>query len=75
MALVSSDYVVRSPQEDVDLPRGDVYSTYAARLDKFGSRIALVDGTTGIEHSYHSLHQDVCSFLPVCRELAFINLT
>ncbi len=70
-STIGSDYVVRSPAPDIELPKEDLFSTIAAGFSKYGSRIAIADGLTGVEYSYSELDERICKFSSNLQERGF----
>lgn len=69
--IIGSDYVVRSPYPDIQLPTKDIYSLITENFSKHGSNIALVNGITGREYSYNELNESIAKFSSGLRRLNF----
>ncbi len=70
-STIGDDNVVRSPAPDIALPKEDLFSTIAAGFSKYGSRIAIADGLTGVEYSYSELDERICKFSSNLQERGF----
>ena len=55
--IISSDYTVRSPFPDIELPKQNIYQMISSNFPKFGSTIGIVDGISGREYSYNELDE------------------
>lgn len=69
--LIGSDYVVRSPFPDIQLPTQDIYSLITEKFSKHGTKTALIDGVSGREYSYNELNESICKFSSGLRRLDF----
>ena len=54
---ISSDYIIRSPLPDIELPKEGIYKMISRNFPKFGSTIGMVDGMSGREYSYNELDE------------------
>lgn len=69
--VIGSDFVVRSPLPDIKLPTQDIYTMITENFPKHGTKIALIDGTSGREYSYNELNESICKFSSGLRRLGF----
>jgi acyl-CoA synthetase (AMP-forming)/AMP-acid ligase II len=69
--VIGSDYVVRSPYPDIQLPTKDIYSFITENFASYGSRIGLIDGISGREYSYNEIAETVLRFSSGLQRLGF----
>ena len=69
--IIGSDYVVRSPLPDIDLPKGDIYRMVSNNFSKLGTKIGLVDGISGRQYSYNELDESTCKFSSGLQRMGF----
>jgi len=58
-SVISSDFIVKCPYEDVVIPKTSFYNHVFQHFPKYGNRIALIDGITGREYSYNEVQESV----------------
>lgn len=61
-SIIGSDYVVRSPLPDIEIPKEDIYTMVSRNFSKFGTKIGMVDGISGREYSFNELDECTCKF-------------
>lgn len=69
--LIGSDFVVRSPLPDIQVPSEDIYTLITKRFSTYGSKIGLVDGLSGREYSYNEIAETTNKFSSGLRRLGF----
>lgn len=69
--IISSDYIVRSPLPDIQLPKENLYKMISSNFPKFGSRIGMVDGISGREYSYNELDESSCRLSSNLQRMGF----
>ena len=69
--VVGSDYVVRSPFPDIEVPTENLYSLITKNFSKYGSKIALVNGLSRREYSYMELNELTCRFSSGLQRIGF----
>ena len=58
-SVISSDFIVRCPYDDVVIPKTRFYDHVFQNFPKYGKKIALIDGVTGREYSYNEVQESV----------------
>ena len=66
-----SDYVVKSPYPDIQLPTDDIYSLISKSFSLQGSRIALINGISGKEYSYNEIAETTIKFASGLQHLSY----
>ena len=69
--VIGSDYVVRCPFPDIQLPTEDIYGLISKDFPTYGSKVALVEGISGQEYSYNEVNESIINFSSGLHRLGF----